>query len=99
MQHLSPAQTKELLTASEEVAFIDVREVGQYGVGHPFFAVNLPYSRLELAVRNLIPRKPVKILLLDGSCPRYRAEDRRRKRCPRSGSQPRTYSPPPTQLS
>ena len=31
-----------------EIAFLDVREEGQHGAGHPLLAVNLPYSRLEL---------------------------------------------------
>jgi len=65
MQRLSPAVARELLTANEEIAFVDVREHGQYGEGHPFFVVNLPYSRLELDVADRIPRKTVKVLLLD----------------------------------
>lgn len=65
MQYLQPSKAKTLLTAKEEIAFVDVREHGQYGEGHPFFVVNLPYSRLELTVSSLIPRQTVKIVLLD----------------------------------
>jgi len=65
MRRLSPEAAKELLTGNEEIAFVDVREHGQYGEGHPFFVVNLPYSRLELDVPDLIPRTAVKVLLLD----------------------------------
>lgn len=65
MRFLQPSQTKDLLAAKEEIAFIDVREYGQYGEGHPFFVVNLPYSQLEVAVSSLIPRNTVKIVLLD----------------------------------
>lgn len=65
MRYLQPSRAKDLLTAKEEIAFIDVREHGQYGEGHPFFAVNLPYSRLEMSVSSLLPSKTVRILLLD----------------------------------
>jgi rhodanese-related sulfurtransferase len=65
MQYLAPLQAKGLLTAEEEIAFVDVREHGQYGEGHPFFVVNLPYSRLELDAARLIPLKTVRILILD----------------------------------
>lgn len=65
MQYLAPSQAKGLLSAEEEIAFIDVREHGQYGEGHPFFVVNLPYSRLELDAARLIPLKTVRIMLLD----------------------------------
>ena len=47
MRSASAETVKPLLTDGGEIAFLDVREHGQYGEGHPFFAVNLPYSRLE----------------------------------------------------
>ena len=40
-----------------EIAFLDVREEGQHGDGHPLLAVNAPYSRLELVVPPLVPRR------------------------------------------
>jgi rhodanese-related sulfurtransferase len=57
---------QEALDGKRELAFLDVREAGQYGEGHPFFVVNLPYSRLEAEAPLLLPRKAVEILLLDG---------------------------------
>jgi len=48
-----------------EIAFIDVREEGQHGAGHPLLAVNLPYSRLEIAVGQLVPRHSCRIVLVD----------------------------------
>ncbi len=36
-----------------EIAFLDVREEGQHGAGHPLLAVNLPYSRLEIDIGRL----------------------------------------------
>jgi rhodanese-related sulfurtransferase len=48
-----------------EIAFLDVREEGQHGAGHPLLAVNLPYSRLELDVFRLVPRLACRIVLVD----------------------------------
>ena len=65
MHILSAAAVKPRLTEGREIAFLDVREAGQYGEGHPFFAVNVPYSRLELEVVALVPRKATPVVLLD----------------------------------
>ena len=62
---IAPTDVKPRLTAGPEIAFLDVREAGQYGEGHPFFAVNVPYSRLELEISGLVPRKATPIVLLD----------------------------------
>src|SRR5687768_13748350 len=48
-----------------EIAFLDVREEGQHGDGHPLLAVNAPYSRLELIMPRLVPRRDCRIVLLD----------------------------------
>jgi len=53
------------LQDGQEIALLDVREHGQYGEGHPFFAVNLPYSRLELDAPRLVPRLATRTVLLD----------------------------------
>ncbi|WP_312793713.1 rhodanese-like domain-containing protein [Tianweitania sp.] len=50
---------------TREVAFLDIREHGQYGEGHPFIAVSCPFSRLEEKVRLLVPRLAVSVVLLD----------------------------------
>lgn len=62
---VSPTAVKRLLAGRDEIAFLDVREHGQYGEGHPFLAVPVPYSRLELRVPSLLPRRDVPIVLLD----------------------------------
>lgn len=67
MESLSPRDVKLQLAESGEVAFLDVREHGQYGEGHPFFAVPLPYSRLEIDAPRLLPRNAVPIVLLDAA--------------------------------
>jgi rhodanese-related sulfurtransferase len=65
MSSIAPGELKPLLTAGGEIAFIDVREDGQFGEGHPFFAINIPYSRLELRAERLVPRKTAPIVLMD----------------------------------
>ena len=49
-----------------EIAFLDVREEGEHGAGHPLLAVNLPYSRLELDIARLVPRRACRVVLIDG---------------------------------
>ncbi|HVL59315.1 MAG TPA: rhodanese-like domain-containing protein [Burkholderiaceae bacterium] len=53
------------LADGDELALFDVREHGQYGEAHLFFAVPLPFSRLELDVERLAPRRGVRIVLVD----------------------------------
>src|SRR5712691_735374 len=48
-----------------EIAFLDMREEGQHGSGHPLLAVSLPYSRLETEVAPLVPRRSCRTVLLD----------------------------------
>ncbi len=66
MKQVPPQEVKPLLTGGGEIAFLDVREQGQYGAGHPFFTVPAPYSRLGTAVPALVPRKETPVVLLDG---------------------------------
>ena len=56
---------KGWLHDADEIALFDVREHGQYGEGHPFYAVPLPYSRLELDIGRLAPRTDARIVLAD----------------------------------
>jgi len=56
---------KRWLHDGAEIALLDVREYGQYGEGHPFFATHVPYSRLEMDVGRLIPRTGTRIVLYD----------------------------------
>lgn len=63
---ISPATLRHWLADGAELALFDVREAGQFGEGHLFFAVPLPYSRLELDAPRLAPRKDVRLVLVDG---------------------------------
>ena len=62
---ISPATLRHWLADGAELALFDVREAGQFGEGHLFFAVPLPYSRLELDAPRLAPRKAVRLVLVD----------------------------------
>nr|WP_272214289.1 rhodanese-like domain-containing protein [Marinicella sp. W31]MDC2879282.1 rhodanese-like domain-containing protein [Marinicella sp. W31] len=42
-----------------------MREHGQYGEGHPFFCVNLPYSVIEERAPLLVPRRDTLCILMD----------------------------------
>ena len=57
MKTLTAGQLKNLLHGSEEIALLDVREAGQFGESHMLFATPLPYSRLELDIVTLVPRR------------------------------------------
>ena len=48
-----------------EIALFDVREAGQFGAAHLFYGISLPYSRLELDISRLAPRRTVRLVLCD----------------------------------
>lgn len=62
---LTMAEIRQLLAGSEEVALIDIREVGEFGVGHALLAVNLPWSELEIRAQQTLPRHDVPIIVQD----------------------------------
>ena len=64
---IEAATLKAWLSDGREIALLDVREPGQYGAGHPFFAVPLPYSRFELRLPALAPNRRARLVLLDDS--------------------------------
>jgi rhodanese-related sulfurtransferase len=57
---------KAWLSDGREIALFDVREHGQYGMGHLFFAVPLPYSRFELGLEAVAPNRSVRLVLCGG---------------------------------
>ena len=65
-KNASVAAVQDALRASAELALLDVREQGVHYRGHPFFACAAPLSRLELVIGDLVPRRSVPLVLLDG---------------------------------
>ena len=68
MPNITPidvATLRRWLSDGGEIAFIDVREDGQHGMGHPLLSISLPYSRLELGIGQLVPRCSCRVVLVD----------------------------------
>ena len=63
--YVEPTALKKWLHDGQEISVLDVREHGQYGEQHLFYAINLPYSRLEADVWRLVPNLGVRVVLLD----------------------------------
>jgi rhodanese-related sulfurtransferase len=63
---ISARRVSELAGGSGEFALLDVREQGVHYRGHPFFACSAPLSRLELVIADLVPRRSVPVIVLDG---------------------------------
>jgi rhodanese-related sulfurtransferase len=61
---MTPSTLKQWLHDGQEVAVLDVREHGQYGEEHLFYIVSVPYSKLEIEVDRLVPRKNVRMVLV-----------------------------------
>jgi len=59
---------KSLMSAlvdGNEIAVIDPREEGSYGLKHLLLAINIPLSRFELEIRDLVPRLSTRLVLCD----------------------------------
>ncbi|WP_193369384.1 rhodanese-like domain-containing protein [Pelagibius marinus] len=65
-REVSAVEAKTRVHDGAEIAFLDVREAGEFGEGHPLFAIPCPYSRLEARIAALAPRRSVRVLLIDG---------------------------------
>ncbi|NPV23755.1 rhodanese-like domain-containing protein [Bradyrhizobium aeschynomenes] len=61
----SPTELRRRWRAGDEVALLDVREEGPYSLSHPFFAVSLPLSQIELRILDLIPRLTAPVVVYD----------------------------------
>ncbi|WP_315755455.1 MULTISPECIES: rhodanese-like domain-containing protein [unclassified Bradyrhizobium] len=62
---ITPTELRRRWRAGEEVALLDVREEGPYSLSHPFFAVSLPLSQIELRILDLVPRLNVPVVVYD----------------------------------
>ncbi|CAL75708.1 putative thiosulfate sulfurtransferase [Bradyrhizobium sp. ORS 278] len=62
---ITPSELRRRWRAGEEVALLDVREEGPYSLSHPFFAVSLPLSQIELRMLDLVPRLTAPVVVYD----------------------------------
>jgi rhodanese-related sulfurtransferase len=65
-RYVPASEAASMLADQQEIAFLDVREIVPFGGGHPLLATNLPLSRLELTIGQLVPRRGTRIVLTDG---------------------------------
>ena len=63
---VTAGELESWLGDGDELALLDVREEGVFGRGHLLFAVCVPLSRMELRIRDLVPRFTTRIALCDG---------------------------------
>jgi len=63
--YISPSTLKSWLHDGLEIALLDVREHGQYGESHLFYATPLSYSRLEQDITRLVPYRHVRTVVYD----------------------------------
>ena len=63
----TPAEVRTMLSDGAEMALLDVREEGVFSEdGHLFFANSMPLSRLELLIRERVPRAGTRLVVYDG---------------------------------
>jgi rhodanese-related sulfurtransferase len=74
MNTINATTLKQWLQDGAELALLDVRETGQFGEGHLFFAAPVPYSQLELEAGRLIPRCGTRIVVHDDGDDRLAAK-------------------------
>lgn len=65
LQLVTAVTLKQWLHDGEEIALLDVREEGEFGEGHLFYGVSLPFSRLESGLERLVPRSSCRIVMYD----------------------------------
>jgi len=65
IEEIEASALRERLQQSGELAFIDVREAGEFGHGHALLAANLPLSELEVKAIRTIPRLSTPVIVQD----------------------------------
>lgn len=62
---MTPQEAFDLICGDGEAGLLDLREAGQFGEGHALFAVPLPWSRAEVEIGALVPRRDATVILVD----------------------------------
>src|SRR6202161_3489889 len=65
MNHISAETLHRWITDGQELAVLDAREDGEFGISHLFWAVPCGLARKEIRVRALLPRLSVRICCVD----------------------------------
>ncbi len=65
MRSIDAATLRGWITDGHELALLDAREEGEFGAGHPFWAVQCPLSKREARVATLLPRLATRIVCMD----------------------------------
>ena len=65
IRHRDYEYVRSRLLRRHEVAFLDVREEAPHAQGHPLFAANFPYARIELDAYTKLPFRGVPIVTID----------------------------------
>ena len=63
MTEIDSNSLRAAMRADAEIALLDIREQGEFGQCHLFWAVNAPLSRIELEVSRLVPRPGTRIVV------------------------------------
>ncbi|PZU60601.1 MAG: thiosulfate sulfurtransferase [Sphingobium sp.] len=61
----TPADIRTALLAGDEIALIDLREEHAFAQGHPLFAAQIPFRRIDDEVRWRIPRLETPVVVYD----------------------------------
>jgi hypothetical protein len=71
IRHIHRATPQTWLTESglgsgNEIALLDLRSIEDFPKGHPLFATNPPAKNLARDAQRFVPRKSVRLVLVDG---------------------------------
>lgn len=62
---VTPSNIRTSLLLRDEIALLDVRHEAAFATGHPLFAANMAFDRIDLEAELRLPRKDVAVVLYD----------------------------------
>ena len=65
MKHIDATTLRGWILDGQELAILDAREEGEFGISHLFWAIPCPFSRREIRVPAILPRKSVRAICVD----------------------------------
>jgi rhodanese-related sulfurtransferase len=65
LKYISAKKLKDCIDDSSELALIDIREEGDFGLAHILLCANISLSELEIKILDLVPRKSTRLVLCD----------------------------------